>query len=249
MRIRGIPRSAAVLLAASLSAPPGCTPVAPEERGSPAGAPSPAEQLELARDRLRRGEYVEAAGAYRASAEQGQAEAQFSLGVLYALGQGVQADLAEAVRWYSRAAEASGAAARYNLGEKYNQGVPGRSVDDARSWIAALSRLGEASSPLAVGSDYHFGAQGLPKDAERAYHWFGRAAEQGHAMAWYRLAQLHLEGRGAPRDPVRAYMWFSLCAARGLGDAQWRVRDLAARMSAEELAEAQRLAAEWKPAE
>ena len=43
---------------------------------------------------------------FRMAAEQGHAEAQYSLGVAYDTGEGVPEDDAEAVRWYRMAAEA-----------------------------------------------------------------------------------------------------------------------------------------------
>ena len=42
---------------------------------------------------------------FRESAEQGNAGAQFSLGVCYEYGAGVSKDLEEAVKWYRKSAE------------------------------------------------------------------------------------------------------------------------------------------------
>ena len=47
---------------------------------------------------------------FRQAAEQGHADAQFNLGNMYANGEGVPEDDAEAARWYRMAAEASGEA-------------------------------------------------------------------------------------------------------------------------------------------
>ena len=55
-------------------------------------------------------------------AEQGVAEAQYNLGVMYAYGQGVRQDYAEAVRWYRKAAEQGYAEAQYHLGGMYHNG-------------------------------------------------------------------------------------------------------------------------------
>ena len=49
-------------------------------------------------------------------AERGNASAQYNLGVMYAKGQGVRQDYAEAVRWYRRAAEQGDVQAQSNLG-------------------------------------------------------------------------------------------------------------------------------------
>ena len=55
-------------------------------------------------------------------AEAGDAELQFSLGVMYEHGEGVRQDYAEAVRWYRKAAEQGYAEAQNNLGLMYDQG-------------------------------------------------------------------------------------------------------------------------------
>ena len=55
-------------------------------------------------------------------AEQGNAQAQFSLGKMYYEGQGVRQDYAEAVQWYRKAAEQGLAEAQFNLGLMYYNG-------------------------------------------------------------------------------------------------------------------------------
>ena len=63
-------------------------------------------------------DYAEAARWFRKAADQGLAEAQFNLGIMYDGGQGVAQDYAEAVRWFRKAADQSLAAAQFNLGDK-----------------------------------------------------------------------------------------------------------------------------------
>ena len=60
--------------------------------------------------------------ALRAQAEQGDAEAQYRLGFMYAEGRGVPQDDAEAVRWYRLAADQGDARAMSNLGGMYAGG-------------------------------------------------------------------------------------------------------------------------------
>ena len=56
------------------------------------------------------------------AAEQGVAQAQYNLGVMYAKGRGVRQDNVEAVRWYRQAATQGLAQAQYNLGVMYAKG-------------------------------------------------------------------------------------------------------------------------------
>ena len=85
--------------------------------------------------------------AQRARAEQGDALAQYNLGVMYLNGEGVPQDDVEAVRWYRLAAEQGNAKAMSNLGVMY---VDGRGVVQdyvqAHMWrnVAASRQTGEA---------------------------------------------------------------------------------------------------------
>jgi TPR repeat protein len=80
-------------------------------------------------------------------------------------------------------------------------------------------------------------------------------AEKGDADAQYDLGVLYQTGEDVPQDYVQAYKWYQLAASRflvseqSMRDRAVRNRDrLAARMTPPQIAEAQRLAREWKPA-
>jgi TPR repeat protein len=70
-----------------------------------------------------RGDYATALEFWRPLAEQGDANAQRNLGVMYENGQSVPQDYAEALTWYHKAAEQGDAAAQYNLGTMYYNGL------------------------------------------------------------------------------------------------------------------------------
>ncbi|MDC5928278.1 tetratricopeptide repeat protein, partial [Proteus mirabilis] len=56
-------------------------------------------------------------------AKQGDSEAQVNLGVMYALGQGVEKDYAKAKIWYEKSASQGNSLAQHNLGVLYNYGL------------------------------------------------------------------------------------------------------------------------------
>jgi len=59
---------------------------------------------------------------------------------------------------------------------------------------------------------------------------------------------MYAMGRGVQDDYVQAYLWFSLAAAQGHDSARnFRDNVLAEWITPAQLAEAQRLAREWKP--
>ena len=67
-------------------------------------------------------DYATALKLFRPVAERGDASAQFILGMMYALGQGVAEDHKEAVKWYRLAAAQGNAAGQTNLGVMYATG-------------------------------------------------------------------------------------------------------------------------------
>jgi len=88
--------------------------------------------FERAYDWQERGRHEEALSLYRDLAEQGHAKAQFKLGVMYELGQGVAQNYVQAFDWYLKAAEQGEANAQYNVAVKYKTGQ-GVAQDDTKA--------------------------------------------------------------------------------------------------------------------
>ncbi len=76
-------------------------------------------------------------------------------------------------------------------------------------------------------------------------------AEQGTADAQHMLGIMYANGRGVPQNDVQAHMWFNLAASRAPAserDEAIKMRNVAAsNMTPAQIAEAQKLAREWKP--
>jgi len=83
---------------------------------------------------------------WRLAAEQGDAAAQFNLGVSYDQGRGVPQDYGEAVRWYRLAAEQGDAYAQFNLGDMYRLGVLQDYVQ-AHMWYNLAAAQGQEQAP------------------------------------------------------------------------------------------------------
>jgi len=92
---------------------------------------------------------------------------------------------------------------------------------------------------------------GLPQDYAEAVRWWRESAEQGNVLAWHALGSAYANGRGVAQDDVQAYMWTTLAASAATGNEQDTLssdlRIFKARMTVQQIAEAQRLAREWKP--
>ncbi len=95
-------------------------------------------------------------------------------------------------------------------------------------------------------------SQGVPRDDAEAAKWCRKAADQGHANAQNNLAVIYSHGQGVPQDYAQAHMWYNLAASRyPPGEDRDRAvknRDIVAKkMTPAQIAEAQKLAREWKP--
>jgi TPR repeat protein len=87
----------------------------------------------------------------------------------------------------------------------------------------------------------------VPQDYVEAVKWFRQSADQGLPAAQYMLGAMYGLGQGVPLDLVRSHMWLNLSGAQG-NQVAMELRDtIAKRMTTAQIAEAQRLAGEWKP--
>jgi TPR repeat protein len=156
-------------------------------------------------------------------------------------------DFATAERLFRPLAEHGNAIAQYTLGVMYYKGEGvHQSYPDAVFWYRHAAWQGDASAQLELGVMCYKG-QGTLQNYAEALTWFRKAADQGNAHAQFNLGAMYANGQGVPQDYVSAHMWFNLSAAQGEKNAD-KQRDLVAkRMTEAQIAEAQKLAREWKP--
>jgi uncharacterized protein len=112
--------------------------------------------------------------------------------------------------------------------------------------IGPIAEEGNAAAQFNLGVMHQF-SYGVPQDNEAAVSWYRKAAEQGLAEAQYNLGVMYANGEGVPQDYAAAHMWFNLAAASRNRNAV-KARDIvAAQLTPAQIAEAQKLAREWKP--
>ena len=188
-----------------------------------------------------------AVGWYRRAAGQGYAPGQTDLGFMYEKGQGVAKNERTAVDWYRKAAEQGYAPAQTNLGimYEYGQGVV-KDYGYAITWYRKAAEQGYALAQSNLGTMYLYG-QGVAKDDGQAVIWYQKAADQGNGHSQDVLGSMYYFGQGVPENYVIAHKWFNLAAARGAKNAADLRDSVATKMTSEQIAEAQRLAREWKP--
>src|SRR5438132_944176 len=116
-----------------------------------------------------------------------------------------------------------------------------------------LADQGNTVAQFNLGVMYKDGT-GVPQDYLEAVKWERLAADQGYADAQSNLGNMYYQGQGVPQDYVQAHKWYNLAASRfPASETEDRAkvvknRDLvAAKMTPAQIAEAQKLAREWKP--
>ena len=175
-------------------------------------------------------------------AEQGDARAQYNLGVCYYFGEGVEQDYEEAVKWYRKAAEQGYARAQYNLGVCYynGEGVE-QDYEKAVKLYREAAEQGSSSAQCNLGVCYNNGV-GVEQDYEEAVKWYrkavvqeyafgqlegfrscvckGNGVEQVYAIAQYYLGMCYYYGEGVKQDYEAAVKLYREAAEQGVADAQ-----------------------------
>ena len=119
----------------------------------------------------------------RQAAEQGDADAQYNLGVMYFEGRSVLKDVAEAARWFRLAAEQGDASAQHSVGAAYENGI-GVLKDDAEAvrWYRLAAGQGHVEAQRLMGARYLEG-RGVLKDLVLAHMWLNIANANGDEPA------------------------------------------------------------------
>jgi hypothetical protein len=201
--------------------------------------PTPVEAFRTGADALRAGENAKALTSLQYAAEKGHAVAQWKLGRMYAMGDGVQRNDLRAFQYFSRIADTHAedspdlpqarfvANAFVQLGHYYLEGIPNSKVKPdphrAREMFAyAASYFRDADAQYNLGRLYLEGV-GAPKDPRRALPWLSLAAHKGQHRAQALLGDVLFKGEHVPRQAARGLMWLTLARENAGADEAWIV--------------------------
>ena len=168
----------------------------------------------------------------------GDPNAAYEIGMRFAEGKGVTANLDEAAKWYDRAAQAGVVPAIFRLGTLYEKGLSvKKDVDIARRYYMQAAERGSAKAMhnLAV-LDADGGGKGA--NYRNASQWFRKAADRGVADSQFNLGILYARGIGVEQNLAESFKWFSLAAAQGDADSLRKRDDIAKRLDTQSLAAA-----------
>lgn len=171
------------------------------------------------------------------AAEGGHPVAQWKLGRMYAIGDGVAQDDLVAFEYFSRIANAHAedspsapqaaivANAFVALGRYYLGGIPNSKVkadaERAREMFSyAASYFGNADAQYDLARLYLNGI-GTPRDSRYGVRWLGLAAQKGQHQAQALLGQMLFNGEQLPRQAARGLMWLTLARDSAAADETW----------------------------
>jgi TPR repeat protein len=172
------------------------------------------------RMRITERRFAEEVRQYQSGADQGDANAEYELGQMYARGWGVTQDFAQANYWYQKAAGQGFTKAIYAVGCQYyyGDGVL-QSYSEALVWFHRAADQGDAIAQEALGGIYYHGAA-VPQSYSEAMAWYRRAADENYSKAEYDMGYMYSHGLGVPRDRQEANRWYRKAASQGNVDAQ-----------------------------
>lgn len=193
-------------------------------------------------------DYQAAFTAWSNAALKGDADAEYNLGQLYRLGQGVQINYLTAQSYYIKAAENNHPLAELQLGTMYYSGKLGpEQEEDAFYWLEQAAQHNNAQAQWMVGI-MSYNGQGTSKNSIAAYSWLTLASEQQHPQAMLDQAKLKTGLTAKQLDLADAlttsfkqkqtalseiqqqekdaYYWLHQAAEKGDGHAQLMVGDM-----------------------
>ncbi|MCL2243176.1 MAG: hypothetical protein FWC03_01755 [Treponema sp.] len=150
---------------------------------------------------------------------------QVAEGDRYYNGEGVEKDLAQAAKWYEKAANQGFALGQYYLGYCYytGEGVE-QDFTQAAQWYIKAAEQGNAKAQQKLSVCY-FSGEGVAQDFSKAYDWCKKSAEQGRAYAQYMLGVFYFNGYGTDQDLKQAALMYTKAAEQGDIDAQYSLGD------------------------
>ncbi len=171
--------------------------------------------------------YPEAFVIYERLANEGNQDAQTSLGFMYQQGQGIAKDEKKAIYWYEQAIQKEQPYALFNLGLMYansSQYIE-QDIYKAHELFLRSAVAGVDLAQYEVALMFEQGA-GCKQNFSEAAFWYEEAAKRGHTEAFNNLGVLYKEGKGVEQNFQRAFVCFSRAAEKNLSTAQYNLGQL-----------------------
>ena len=197
-------------------------------------------------------DFKEALRWWKRSAEHGYEYAQYALGSLYVEGRETKKNVAEGLKWYRKAADQGMVSAQLALGNYYSdESNKAKDLAEAFLWYRKAAEQEDVTAQFFIAEMFREG-RGTAQDPAEAVKWYVKAAEQGNPNAQDSLGEMYEKGEGVTQDYVLAHMWYNVetiswGSVTEFRDKAAKQRDaIAKKMTPQQIAEAQKLAREWR---
>lgn len=163
-----------------------------------------------------------------AEGRDGDSDAQFQYGVMFATGQGpggrgsFTRDISQAIFWLNKSAAQGNLDAVAMLGRVY---MDNGDAPAAVRYYRQAAEQGHEAACENLAMAYGMG-DGVPEDKAEAHKWFLKAAELGSAFAQYITGNNYFNGIGVEEDSSEAFKWFFKAAEQGQPNAQFEIGQL-----------------------
>lgn len=147
-------------------------------------------------------------------ANDGEAEAQYRLGLLYENGYGVDVNAKNALKWFRLAADQGHSKAKRrlrNLQKSATADVGNESV--ATQWYQDLADSGDSEAQYNLGFMHETGWS-VPVDEVEAARWYEKAADKNISEAQFRLGLMYMVGAGVKQSEIQSERWIREAAKK-----------------------------------
>lgn len=167
--------------------------------------------------------YYKAFKIFDTLANQGNADAQYNLGMLYYTGKGIAQNKVLAFIWFDTASNAGHRLAQNKLGYMYEKGEVVGTQDQVKAFKEFLKSAVQNYdlAQLNLGMKYNNNIK--EESLKRALFWYQKAADNGNTAAMNNLANMYYAGQTIPKDHEKAYNLYFKAAKRGDAVAQFNI--------------------------
>lgn len=157
-----------------------------------------------------------------ALASQNKADAEYTIGMAYLTGTGVQRDPVEGESWIQKSANQEYPDAEYRMGlfdeAKFDRGEDSNLIQ-AKEWFTLSAKHGNTDAAYSLALILLAGKGDIVKNVDEATQFLTQAAEGGNSEASMYLSDLFLAGSEVTKNKDEALKWLTHAAQDGHSEA------------------------------
>lgn len=169
-------------------------------------------------DALLRKQLLASEDEFTANPELSNPDSQYTLGVMYVDGKGVEKDPSTALQWFLKAARQNHIEAQFRVGEMYKNGI-GVKPDprEAKVWLAkaadgGLSKASRVLKDIIDAEDKRILSREVETLRNSPIYPHLLSARKGNTDAKYQVGVMYIDGEDAPKDVIEGMRWLQSAA-------------------------------------